>query len=267
MSNKARILFLDIENAPIQASVWSLWNNYLSIDHITADWYVLCYAAKWLGDDDILYDVLPRYREDFKADMENDYNVLLSVRELLDEADIVVAHNGKKFDIPKLNARFLIHGIPPPSPFRIVDTLRTAKRTMALTSNKLDYLARVLKIGAKIKNDGIELWHGCRKGDKKSWDAMIEYNIHDVELLEKVYNKLLPWIEDHPNVGLFADEVERACPKCGSKHLQSRGYYTTNVGKYRRFVCNDCGGWTKERYSVLTTNQRKEVLANAASNN
>lgn len=267
MSKRAKILLLDIETAPIDASVWSLWNNFLSIDHITADWYVLTYAAKWLGEDDVLYDALPRYKKEFAEDKENDYNVLLTVRDLLDEADIVVAHNGKKFDIPKLNARFFIQGIPLPSPFRTVDTLKAAKRTMALTSNKLDYLARVLGIGSKIKTDGIELWHGCKKGDKKSWDNMIEYNIHDVELLEKVYLKMLPWIEDHPNVNLYTKDIELACPKCGGTHLQSRGYYVTNVGKYRRFVCNDCGGWTKERYSELTTDQRKRVLANAISNN
>jgi predicted RNA-binding Zn-ribbon protein involved in translation (DUF1610 family) len=265
--SKPKILFLDIETAPIDAYVWSLWNNFLSIDHISADWYVLCYSAKWQGSKDTLYDALPRYKEAFEKDMENDYNVLLTARDLLDEADIVVAHNGKKFDIPKLNARFLLHGIPPPSPFRIVDTLKAAKRSFKLTSNKLDYIARYLGIGSKIKNDGINLWRGCKRGDKKSWKEMIEYNIMDVALLEKVYNRLLPWIEDHPNVNVFKEDLPKACPKCGSEHIQSRGYYTTNVGKFRRYVCNDCGGWSKERYSDLTKDQRKRILSNATTNN
>ncbi len=247
--------------------MWSLWKNFLGIDHITADWYILCYAAKWNHEKKVISDALINHEKAYEEDPENDYNILLSLRDLLDEADIVVAHNGQGFDVPKIFARFLKHGIPPPSPFRVVDTLKVAKRTFALTSNKLDYLARYLDIGAKIDTGGIELWHGCMEGDAKSWDLMIKYNKYDVVLLSKVYNKLLPWISDHPNVNLpEADGVTR-CPKCGSEHLHYRGYYSTSAGVYRRIVCNDCGGWSRERYSVLTKEQKKSVLTNAATNN
>lgn len=263
----AKILHLDIENMFLEGAIWSLWKQNIGIDAITAEWYILCYAAKWNGSDEVLYDSLPRHKETYAADPENDYEILLTLRDLLDEADIVVAHNGKAFDVKKINARFLRHGIPPCSPFRIVDTLLVARKHFNLPSNKLDYLARLLGLGKKIDTGGIDLWKDCKKGIKKAWDDMVEYNIHDVVLLERVYKKLLPWIDDHPNLALYTFSEAPACPKCGSEDLQRRGYSYTNAGVFQRFQCNDCGGWTRSRYSELTKSKKKGVLANAVSNN
>lgn len=267
MKVKAKILHLDIETAPVMGVVWGLWNNNLSIDHISADWYILCYAAKWHKTPGVLFDNLLRYPKEYKKDKENDYNVLLTLRDLLDEADIVVAHNGKKFDIPKINARFLKYGITPPSPFRIVDTLKAARKNFALTSNKLDYIARYLGIGRKSDTGGITLWTACMKGDPDAWKIMINYNIKDVKLLEQVYIRLLPWIDDHPNLGVYEEGDGTYCPKCGSEHIHHRGSYYTSIGRYKRFLCNTCGGWSKCRYSDFDVNKRKRLLANAASNN
>jgi predicted RNA-binding Zn-ribbon protein involved in translation (DUF1610 family) len=264
---KAKILHLDIENMFLEGAIWSLWKQNIGIDSITAEWYILSYAAMWDDSDDVLYDSLPRHKESYAEDPENDYCLLLSLRDLLDEADIVVAHNGKAFDVKKINARFLKHGIPPCSPFRIVDTLLVARKHFNLPSNKLDYLARLLGVGKKNDTGGIDLWKDCKKGVKKAWKEMVEYNIQDVILLRKVYKKLLPWIDDHPNVNIYKLGDAPACPKCGSEDLQRRGSHATNVGLFQRFRCNDCGGWTRSRYSELSVDQRKRLLANAASNN
>lgn len=259
----AKILHLDIENMYLEGAVWGLWKQNIPIDFITAEWYVLCYAAKWDKSDTFLYDSLFRYRDVFKKDRENDYNVLLTLRDLLDEADIVVGHNAKAFDVRKINARFLKHGIPIPSPYKVVDTYLVAKKNFNLPSYKLSYLARVLGIEDKLDTD-IDLWHGCKRGDKEAWDKMVEYNIQDVNVLEQVYHKLLPWIDNHPNLALYSTDATPVCPKCGSKHLQWRGYYATNANTYRRFQCQGCGGWGRERYTALTKEKRKGVLTNAA---
>jgi hypothetical protein len=149
----------------------------------------------------------------------------------------------------------------------MVDTLKVARRNFALTSNKLDYLGRYLGLGRKIDTGGIDLWLGCMRGNKKDWKLMVDYNCQDVLLLEKVYHKLLPWIADHPNLTLYSLNEAPACPKCGSEDLQWRGYAYTAASAFRRFQCNDCGGWGRERYSVLTKEQKKGVMANAVSNN
>lgn len=265
--NKAKILHLDIENMFVEGEVWGLWKQNISIDSIVADWYILCYAAMWDDSDDVIYDHLTRYKSVYKEDPENDYHILLTLRELLDEADIVVAHNGKAFDIKKIQARFLKHGIPPASPFRMVDTLLVARSQFALTSNKLDYLARLLGLGAKLQTGGMALWRACKRGDKEAWQTMIDYNIQDTILLKKVYHKLLPWINNHPNLAMYSLNINPSCPKCGSESLQWRGTVPLVAGLYRRFQCNDCGGWGRDRTNLLTRDQRKGVMANATSNN
>ena len=262
----AKILFLDIENAPILGAVWGLWNNNLSIDHIDTDWYILTYAAKWVDEEDVLYDALTRYPKEYKADPENDIHLLSTLRDLLDEADIVVGHNARKFDVKKINARLFKHGLPPVSPFQTIDTLEVARRNFALTSNKLQYLARLLGLGSKLDTD-IELWLKCGKGDKEAWKHMIEYNIQDVLLLEKVYYALRPWMTNHPNLALFHRDGVVRCPKCGGTHLHWRGYVYTSSNVYKRFQCQTCYGWGRERYSDLTNDERRVVVTNANSNN
>jgi len=244
----ANILLLDIENAAIKGYVWGLFDNNLSLSQIDRDWYLLSCAYKWLGDRSITVVGAPSHEDDHK---EQEYIILEHMHTILDEADIVVGHNAKSFDVKKLNAKFIEYGFDPPSSYRIVDTLLEARKHFRLTSNKLDYLASVLGFGNKIKTD-FDLWVGCMKGDEKAWAKMLAYNKKDVLLLEKVYLKMRPWMTNHPNVGVYEDEGEAVrCPKCGGTHIQQRGYAITNLSRFQRFQCQDCGGWFRGRINDL----------------
>lgn len=256
-----KILHLDIETAPDLAAIFTLWNQFLGIDSIIQDWYILCYSAMWEGDREVLSDSLVNYPKHYAADPTDDSEVLKSLHALLDEADIVVGQNGDRFDLPKINARFLIKGMKPPSPYQTVDTLKVSRRVFKHTSNKLDYVARILGLGAKQDVGDKRTWIACMNGDLKAWDKMVRYNRQDVRLLAKVYRKLLPWINNHPNHGLYYDDERPRCPKCGSHHIQFRGTVKKGLS-YRRFQCQKCGGWGRERVSALTTGQRKALLAN-----
>lgn len=253
------ILLLDIETAPILAYVWGLWENNVSLSQIKRDWYMLSWAAKWLGEKEVLCDALPYHASYQAGNREDDRDIISSLRDLLDAADIVIAHNGNRFDLAKLNAKCLQYGLPPPSPYRKIDTLVEAKRHFKLTSNKLDYIADLLGEGRKIKTD-FDLWIGCMEGDEGSWMRMIKYNKRDVVLLEKVYLKMRPWMRTHPNLGVFLEGDKPACPICGGSHLQRRGYVTTNLSRYQRFQCQDCGGWSRGRANDL---DRTNLVAGA----
>lgn len=260
----SKILVLDIETAPTKAYVWGLWKQNIGINMIDRDWYMLSWAAKWLGDGSVMANALPDYKR-YELDKENDVRIVRSIWKMLDRADVVIAHNGKRFDIPKLNARFLYHGMKPPSPYKVVDTLQTARAAFKFTSNKLDYLAQHLGVGKKIDTGGFELWEKCMKGDRDAWEDMVEYNIADVMILEDVYMKLRPWIKPHPNLGLYTDSNEMVCPTCGSSHVHKRGHYYTNVGRYQRYNCTSCGAWSKERVHNLPKKKRKNILGNVAA--
>ena len=181
-----KILLFDIETSPILANVWSLWSEAKSMKLVDVDWYVLTWSAKWLGDKKTVVKSLPEYKN-YKKDRTDDSALLQDLWDLLDEADIVIGHNAQKFDCKKVNARFLLNGMPPPAPYRVIDTLKAAKAHFAFTSNKLDSLGEILGLGRKVDTGGFELWKGCMNNDPKCWKLMCKYNKQDVDLLEKVY--------------------------------------------------------------------------------
>ena len=252
-----KTLIIDIETSPIMGKVWSLWKQNVSLDQIEEDWYIMSYSAKWLGEDDIMYN-------DCRENIGDDTELLVDLYALLDQADIVVAHNGDKFDVPKINARLILNGFTPPSPYKTIDTVKVAKKHFGFTSNKLAYLTSELCEDQKLdhaKFAGWKLWNECMEGNEEAWDEMMEYNMMDVISLEELYIKFLPWTSTHPNVTADHLSHEMHCPKCASTDLYKRGFYYTNKGKYQRYRCNDCGGWSSETYTMNTKEKRKSLLA------
>jgi len=232
---KPKVLLYDIETSPNLAYVWGKYDqNVIAYEE---EWEILSVAWKWLG----------QKRIHCVTQKDNSELGLCSwIWELFDTADVVIAHNGDKFDQKKVKARMLIHGLKPPSPFASVDTLKIARKHFKFNSNKLDDLGRQLGVGRKLKHPGFDLWLGCMKGDAKSWSMMEKYNKQDVVLLEKVYKKLLPWIDNHPSMALLQDR--EGCPSCGSKQVQKRGKLVTHKSVFQRYQCQKCGGWFKGRY-------------------
>lgn len=259
-SRKPRVLFLDIETAPIQASVWGLWNNNVSLNQIEKDWYILSWAAKWLGEETIFY-------ED-KSDTwntEDDLMLLGGIWTLMNEADIIVTQNGIKFDEKKLNARFIIHGFPPPSSYRSVDTLQIAKKHFGFTSNKLEYMtSKLCKKYKKLthgKFPGFELWKQCLRGNSEAWAEICEYNVHDVLSLEELYLILRPWYKSHPNFNVYTESDETVCV-CGNKEFDHSGYHYTNLGKYDKFKCTECFTETRGYVNLLPKSKRASLHRN-----
>lgn len=238
-----KILLLDIETAPHRVFAWGLWGQDIHLDQIEAPGYTICWAAKWLHGSRMMFEKIGTTARTRKQ-------MLLAIHKLLDEADVVVHYNGMKFDIPTLNGEFLAHGLRPPSPYHQVDLLATARRAFKLASNKLDYVASHLGITGKVRHKGMELWLGCMQGDPASWRTMERYNKRDVVILEKVYLRALPWIEQHPNHGMWNEDERPACPNCGSFQLQRRGVRRTLTRQYHQYVCKACGRWSRARLSV-----------------
>jgi DNA polymerase elongation subunit (family B)/predicted RNA-binding Zn-ribbon protein involved in translation (DUF1610 family) len=236
-----RILLLDIETSPHIAYVWSLVNNnYINPDMLVHQGKTLCWAAKWYGEEKVTY---------YSVNMTSHRKMIRALHRLLDEADVVIHYNGSKFDIPILNQEFLLLGLSPASPVKQIDLLKIVRQKFRFPSNKLSYVSQKLGIGSKVEHKGFALWEGCMKGDKESWELMEKYNIQDVLLLETLYDKLKPWIKSHPNVGLHTG-VKSVCPNCGSANLKKRGFAYTSTRKYQRYVCGDCGTWSRDTHSI-----------------
>jgi DNA-directed RNA polymerase subunit RPC12/RpoP len=243
------------------ANIWSLWSEVRDMRFVDIDGYVLSWSAKWLDEKTITTKSLPDYKG-YKKDPTNDKKLLEDMWKLLDEADVVIGHNAVKFDVRKLNARFILNGMLPPSPYRMIDTLKAAKAHFAFSSNKLDSLGELLGVGRKVEHEGFELWRKCMNGDKTAWKNMCKYNEQDVLLLEKVYLKLRPFIKNHPNITLDGSVDERECPVCGSNNLVKRGYAYTNASKFSRYRCKDCGKWSRNKINDIPRSDRSYIGAN-----
>ena len=234
-----KILLLDIETSPNTAHVWGLWQQNVSINQLMESSYVLCYAAKWLGEEDIYFDSVHQSKPK---------TMLKGIHALLDSADAVIHYNGTKFDIPTLNKEFLLAKLLPPSPYKQIDLLRVVRSNFRFPSNKLDYVSQRLGLGSKHAHEGHDLWVKCMNGDKDAWKRMEEYNIQDVVLLESLYDNLLPWIKNAPNRNLYQETT--GCPTCGSTRLHKRGTAVSTTGSYQRYQCRDCGSWSQGTKSI-----------------
>jgi DNA polymerase elongation subunit (family B) len=258
IETSAKVLILDIETAPIRAYVWGIWNQNVSLNQIQSDWFCLTWAAKWLFEDKVYSGKLtPK-----EVKKQDDKRIIKGVWELLNEADLVIAHNGERFDLPKLNARFIINDLHPPLPYQSIDTLKHIRRQFGFTSNKLDYVNKLLNLERKTDTGGFELWERCMLGEQAALDEMEGYNINDVRILEETYLHIRPWIKPHPNMGLFIlDENQHRCPSCGSADLieSGKGYYTT-VNIYASLRCNNCGATARKRVAEVNIKQRRFVL-------
>lgn len=240
---KPRTLLFDIETSPLQMYAWTTWKaNSL---WLTENVKLLSISWKWLGEKKTHFLGLPDF-ELYDEDPTDDYALAYHMRELLDEADVVIAHNGDRFDTRRTNARLIFHELLPPSPYVTIDTLKIARRHFAFDSNRLNDLADYLGIGRKVQHTGVSLWKACMEGDPEAWKLMKKYNLHDTDLLEGVYLKLRPWIEGHPNNGLFNYE-QMVCANCGSEDVQQRGYKYTKTRRYKQYVCKECGAWNRSR--------------------
>ena len=250
--NKPKLLVIDIETSPIVAYTWGpKWETNI-IEFIEQS-QIICFSAKWIGGKQETKG-LPDY-SGYKAGIIDDKKIVKRIHELLDEADAVVTQNGRAFDIKVINSRFIKHGLQPPSPYKIIDTLSEAKRYLRLPSYKLNDMGEYFGIGSKLAHEGFDLWKKCIAGVKASWTKMKRYNAQDVVLTEKLYNKIRPFMRTHPNFSVLADK--HACPKCGSENVISQGFSANSTTLYRRAQCKDCGGWFRYGKSVIKLQNKR----------
>jgi len=258
-----KVLIFDIETAPIIAHVWGLWENNVGLNQIQADWHILSWSAKWLhdGPEKVMYQDQRGVKN-----IADDSKILKGIWDLLDEADIVITQNGKRFDQKKLNARFILSGFPPPSSFRHIDTQEIAKRHFAFTSNKLAYMTDKLCVKYKKqvnhgKFAGHELWTECLKDNMEAWKEMEHYNKYDVLSLEELYHKLIVW-DSRINFNVYTDSLDVVC-KCGSKDFMKNGFYYTNTSKFQKYRCKTCGSEHRDKNNLLSAEKKESLKRHA----
>ncbi len=227
------MILIDIETSPFIGYTWGKYDQTV-IKKITG-WQLLSFAYKELGKQPTRCLARPDFKD------KTDKSLTRAIWVILDGCDVAVAHNGDRFDFPKLRAKFVEHGLTPTRPFKTVDTKKIAKAHFGFYSNSLNDIAGDLGLGEKIQTGGFELWERCMRGEPAAWRKMVAYNKQDVALLERVYERLKAWHPHHPNLALHEDRP--GCPVCSSIAVQRRGWNVNRVTKVPRFQCRDCGHW------------------------
>lgn len=256
------VLIYDIEVAPMPAWIYQAFTRYVRDDQLVNPWFILTWSAKWLMDDKVYSDRLTTE----EAKIRDDKRVVTSLWELINDADIIIAHNGKKYDVPKMNTKFLLHNLPRPLPYQIIDTLEVARKQFSFVYNKLDYICKVLGLGGKLEHSGMPLWISATQGDDDALREMETYNRRDTTLLEEAYLKIRSWIPSHPNLSLYVDTDEPICQVClaDETNFEWGGYYTTMVGRYNTFRCKNCGSIGRVRKTGLSKEKNKNTVVSIA---
>lgn len=235
-----KLLYFDIETAPvrIEADVWNIWDVHIRPEDVKEDWFVLGWAAKWVCSSSMFSYVL-QPKEAKKCD---DSRVMKPLWKLFNEADIVIGHNSDKFDIKKMNWRWLVHGYKPPRPYRTVDTLKEARKYFAPTSRSLDFMTKALNLNGKMKHRP-GLFKECKEGKHDALIELRKYNEVDVLEGESLYLKMRPWMNNHPNMGLYYETDTEKCKNCGSTDLDfdSLKPVVTTANTYVCWTCINCG--------------------------
>lgn len=253
-TRKQKYLVWDVETFPILGAVWGKYEQNLLWTE--REGCLASFAYKWLGEKRTHVFTLPDYKT-YKKNKYDDIELVLALHGLFQEADGIIAHNGDSFDQKIANGRFLIHGLEPPPPYKQIDTLKIARKYFKLKSNKLDDLGDALGVGRKVRTGGIDLWHDCYYGDLKAWKKMATYNKQDVDLLEAVYLKLRPWVQNHPSMAVQTNKLD-ACKACNeNKGFAKQGFQYTPSGKYQRYKCLNCGySYNIERNNIAVAKPR-----------
>ncbi len=236
----SKIILWDIETTPIVTYTWDLWPNSISHDSIVQDWSIICGAWKELGVDKVHTAVIKK--------VGDDKEVVKTLRDAIADADIIIHHNGDKFDLKKLNARIIYHGLDPLPNINTLDTVKEARKVAKFTANRLDYLGKHLVGHGKVHVD-YQLWLDVMAGSKKALKEMVDYNVVDVERLEEVYIALRPYMKNHPHAGAIQGwEKNSACKNCGSTHVKKNGIRYTRAGVAKQELqCKEC-----HAYSTVT---------------
>lgn len=198
------------------------------------------FGYKWLGENRTYCKDLTDF-PDFGPNMTNEGHLVDFVAKLFKEADHLVAHYGDKFDRRYMNAKFLEYGHPPITPAPILkqsDTCKLAKTHLKISANKLDNLARFLKVPFKRTKNWPDDWLLMTKGNVGAFKRVKTYCIGDIIALEAVYKKLQPFAKP-PNQSHI--KREKCCVGCGGDNYIKYGFVYNKQKVWDRFACKDCG--------------------------
>jgi len=254
-----KVLFFDLETSAALVYCFGRHKQFINQDAVEKEGgKILMAGYRWLGANQstVLYN---------KSEIRNDqdYLVCAMLWDLFANADVVVAHNAKNFDIKMLELRCMANGLPPLPTVQVVDTLEIAKRKFRFPSNRLDALGAYLNIGRKVSHSGIKLWVDVQAGKEEAMEEMREYCEQDVDLLVEVFLALRSrGLVSGFNAALYYDDDIVRCRSCGHHEFESTGrkVYTPS-GVYNEIRCTECETVQRDKSNQTSKTKRSNLLS------
>lgn len=126
----------------------------------------------------------------------NDKELVKQVSKLVRTHDVIVAHNGSRFDIPFLRTRGLRWGLRPLMEPKIVDPLSIAWRKFKLRSNRLGSISDYLGIKDRKTPLDMSVWADAMlNGSKRSMNLIVKHCVADIKVLSAVLPHVKPFIK------------------------------------------------------------------------
>jgi DNA polymerase elongation subunit (family B) len=260
-NSEIKVLSLDLETSPYKGYFWGVWQQNIASNQIEKDRSILCASYSWLfpktGNYSKPKTIGVADYDTFSKDPYDDKKLMKDLREIVEEADVLVGHNVDGFDYKLYNTRAFINGLEPTSPKITIDTLKILRRHMAMPHNRLDSVGKKLGIGGKLETRGMDLWIDVVNGSKKAMKEMEEYCERDVEILNQLYFLLRSWDTRHPSFNMVSGE-EDACPTCGNHSLKGNPSWVhrAQTRLYPRYKCKECGSWCRGVKTLGRVNAR-----------
>ena len=227
-------LFFDIETSPNIVYTWRAgWNITVTPESIIEERRIICISYKWENHPKV-------HRISWDKNM-CDKQMLIDFIKVVNTADEVIAHNGDRFDLKWIRTRCIFHRIPMFPAYRSLDTLKKAKSSFYFNSNKLDYIARFIKVGAKMETGGFDLWKEVMKNNLEALETMGLYCDQDVLVLEAVYQEMKNYFKQNLHEGVLDGKTKFSCPSCSSEKIKYLKLNSTAAGTIKRLMaCNTC---------------------------
>lgn len=235
-----KVLFFDIETTPNLAFVWEPGKQYVNYDNLYKERKISCICYKWAGQKTVHSLTMDLSKHNINSYDDNaDEKMLKKFSEIYAEADLVVGHNALRFDVAHIKARLVKYRLPDLTPV-ILDDTYLSSRHIGFNSHRLDYLGRYLGEGRKTSHN-YSLWVRVMNGDRNALKSTVTYCKQDVKLLERLYDRLRPYIKSKLNRAAFSGTTG-CCPSCGNNSLIGKGVrFTSSLGLRQRLLCMSCG--------------------------
>ena len=239
-----RTLFWDLESSLLEGYFFRIWQENIPMRRIKKHSHLLSASFAYNNEPVQGYRLTPE-----QVKTGNDFDVVCKVVEAINNCDLMVTFNGKRFDVKLLNTRALFWGLPPVKSPKHIDLFEQSKRVFKFPSNSMQNVSMYLGENGKLETNGSNLWERCAEWEnyeecEKALIEMMTYGNQDIEATRDLYNRFQGWMKGVPNLGIITNEVTEnktlRCIHCGSDDIFPMNQKTyTSVSSFDLYRCGN----------------------------